>query len=100
VRGGTGSTWHVAGAILAIAGGNAAVLVGSSVLRRAGASQPYRMVSVVLGALGGLCLLALAVDTSHAALSVGIWERGSVYSIFAWQTVSAGYLVGSRAQRW
>jgi hypothetical membrane protein len=100
VHGGTGSTWHIAGAILAIAGGNAAVLVGSSVLRRAGASRPYRVVSVVLGALGGLCLLGLAVDTSHAVLSVGIWERGSVYAIFAWQTVSAGYLVGSRAQRW
>ena len=100
VHSGTGSKWHVAGAILAIAGGNAAVLVGSSVLRRAGASRTYRAVSVVLGALGLLCLFALAADTSHAVLPVGIWERGSVYSIFVWQAVSAGYLVGSRAQRW
>ena len=60
----------------------------------------YRAVSVDLGAVGLLCLLALAIDTSHAVLPVGIWERGSVYSIFVWQTVSAGYLVGSRAQRW
>jgi hypothetical membrane protein len=100
VHSGTGSKWHVAGAILAIAGGNAAVLVGSSILRRAGASRAYRAVSVVLGAVGLLCLLALAVDTSHAVLPVGIWERGSVYSIFVWQAISAGYLVGSRAQRW
>jgi hypothetical protein len=42
----------------------------------------------------------LAADTSHAVLPAGIWERASVYSIFVWQTVSAGYLVGSRAQRW
>jgi hypothetical membrane protein len=100
VHSGAGSKWHVAGAILAIVGGNAAVLVGSSVLRRAGASRPYRAVSVVLGAVGMLCLLALAADTSHAVLPVGIWERGSVYSIFVWQMVSAGYLVGGRAQRW
>jgi hypothetical membrane protein len=100
VHSGTESKWHVAGAILAIAGGNAAVLVGSSILRRAGASRAYRAVSVVLGAVGLLCLLALAVDTSHAVLPVGIWERGSVYSIFVWQAISAGYLVGSRAQRW
>jgi hypothetical protein len=27
-------------------------------------------------------------------LPIGIWERGSVYPIFIWQTVTAGYLVG------
>ena len=96
---GTGSKWHVAGAVLAIAGGNAAVLAGSAALRRAGASRAYRAVSVVLGVLGLLCLLAMAVDTSHTVLPIGTWERGSVYPIFIWQTVTAGYLVGRRAER-
>jgi hypothetical membrane protein len=94
VHSGAGSKWHVAGAVLAIAGGNAAVLAGSAALRRAGASRAYRVVSVVLGILGLLCLLAVALDTSHTVLPIGIWERGSVYPIFIWQTVTAGYLVG------
>jgi len=100
VHSGTGSKWHVAGAILAIAGGNAAVLQGSSVLRRSGAARPYRAVSVALGALGLLCLVAMAVDTSHAVLPVGAWERGSVYPIFVWQAGTAAYLIGCRARRW
>jgi hypothetical membrane protein len=100
VHSGTGSKWHVAGAILAIAGGNAAVLLGSSVLRRAGAARPYRTVSVAIGALGLLCLVAMAVDTSHAVLPIGVWERGSVYPIFVWQAGTAVYLIGCRARRW
>lgn len=100
VHSGTGSKWHVAGAILAIAGGNAAVLLGSSVLRRAGAARRYRAVSVALGALGLLCLVAMAVDTSHAVLPIGVWERGSVYPIFVWQAGTAAYLIGRRARRW
>lgn len=97
VHSGTGSQWHALGAALAIAGGNAAVLAGSSVLRRTGAWRPYRAVSIALGGSGLLCLAGLAFDTSHTLLPVGVWERGSVYPIFAWQTVTAVYLL--RAER-
>jgi hypothetical protein len=96
VHSGVGSKWHVTGAVLAIAGGNAAALAGSAALRRAGASRAYRVASVVLGVLGLLCLLAMTLDTARTVLPIGIWERGSVYPIFIWQTITAGYLIGRR----
>jgi hypothetical membrane protein len=95
---GSGPDWHGVGALLAIAGGNVAVLVGSSAFRRAGASRTYRAVSVALGALGLLCLVALQIRAAHTVLPIGIWERGSVYSIYAWQTVTAVYLLRRRAE--
>lgn len=89
VHSGGGSSWHVLGAALAIAAGNAAVLIGSSVLRRAGVSRIHLLVSVAFGVLGLMCLLAVALDASP----VGLWERGSVYTIFIWQAYTALYLL-------
>jgi hypothetical membrane protein len=91
--GGGGPDWHGVGALLAIAGGNAAVLAGSSALQRAGASRAYRSVSVALAVLGFACLVALQIGAAHAVLPIGVWERGSVYSIYIWQTVTAVYLL-------
>lgn len=88
-----GSSWHAAGAGLAIVGGNAAVLAGSAALGRSGGALWHRAASVGIGVLGLLCLAGLLIDTSHAALPVGVWERGSVYSIYVWQLVTAVYLI-------
>jgi hypothetical membrane protein len=88
---GGGSRLHVVGAVLAIVGGNAAVLAGSRFVRDAGGAQWYRTVSVAVGALGLLCLLMLRVDSSTSAFDIlasGVWERGSVYSIIGWQLVT------------
>lgn len=87
---------HVAGAVLAIVGGNAAVLAGSRLVRDGGGAQWYRTVSVAIGVLGLLCLLMLRVDSSPGddaasafdILPNGIWERGSVYSIISWQLLT------------
>lgn len=93
---GDGFDWHFLGAMLAIVGGNAAILAGSAVLWRAGGLSAYRTVSVALAVLGFGCLVAIWIDKSHAVLPIGIWERGSVYSILIWQTYTGVYLITRR----
>jgi hypothetical membrane protein len=67
----TGSAFHLAGAVLAIAGGNlAAVAVGNRRL-------------LVLPALGLVSVLLLG--RVGAGELDGLWERGGVYSITAWE---------------
>ncbi|MEH3129442.1 MAG: DUF998 domain-containing protein [Mycolicibacterium neoaurum] len=90
VHSGQGNTWHVIGAGLAIIGGNAAALTG------AGWSAPrwYRGTSGLLG-LTGLACLAVTV---LGAAPTGAWERAAVYPIFAWQLMTAGYLLSRFGQ--
>ena len=93
-----GTAWvHSAGAVLAILGGNLAILAGSAIIRSAGIAAWYRTVS--LAVLGLLSLAMLVVDSRSAAISVlpdGAWERGSVYSIIVWQVFTAVLLLRSR----
>jgi hypothetical membrane protein len=102
---GTAPLHHI-GAALAIIGGNAAILAGSSVLANAGLPRWYRAASVALAVLGFVSLLALFVGSRGAAANgapAGLWERGSVYSILAWQMLTATCLlrVGwATTQRW
>ena len=91
-----GSDWvHATGAVLAILGGNAAILAGSSVFRNV--SGPwYRGVSVGLAALGLLSFMLLVIGSKIAAINVlppAVWERCSVYSIIAWQMFTAAHLL-------
>jgi hypothetical membrane protein len=82
----SGYAWlHVVGALLAIAGGNAAILAGSSVLAKPIALRGYRALSVVMAILGFACLAMLSAETGVAP---GIVERGSVYTILAWQALT------------
>jgi hypothetical membrane protein len=81
-----GYAWlHVVGALLAIVGGNAAIIVGSSAIRQAIAFRGYRIVSVAIAVVGFVCLALLSINTSKTGLPPGALERGSVYSILAWQ---------------
>lgn len=91
--------WHVLGATMAIVGGNAAIVAGSSVLRCAGASRAYRALSLGLGAVGFTCAAGMRTDTSPATLPIGAWERGGVYSILIWQLFTGVYLLASPARR-
>lgn len=88
-----GTVWvHRLGAVLAIAGGNIAILAGSTLIRKAGAAQWYRATSLGLAALGLLSLMMLVIESTSAAFSLlpdGLWERGSVYSIITWQALTA-----------
>jgi hypothetical protein len=99
-----GTAWlHDMGAALAIGGGNIAILAGSAIVRNAGAGQRYRaisvvigVISVVIGVLGLLSFAMLVINSTTGATSLlpeGVWERGSVYSIIAWQMCTAAYLM-------
>lgn len=92
-----GTAWlHGVGAVWAITGGNLAILAGSALVRKAGATQWYRAVSVGLAAVGLLSFAVLAIGFKTAAggpLLAGLWERGSVYAIIAWQMLTGGYLI-------
>ena len=88
-----GTAWvHAIGAVLAIVGGNAAILAGSRIL----CGWP-RKVSVALGAFGLLrfVLFVVALKASSAS-PLGVWERCSVYSITAWQLLTAAWLLSRR----
>ncbi len=80
---------HIAGAALALAGGNAAILAGSALLAQR--RRWYRYASTVIGSLGFLCLALLVAEIRP--LPVGVWERGSAYSIFLWQLLTAAVLL-------
>ena len=90
VHSGQGNTGHVIGAGLAIIGGNAAAL--SSAEWTAG--RWYRGASAVLGLTGLVTLLVTVVG----AAQIGAWERAAVYPIFAWQLMTAGYLLSRSGQ--
>ncbi len=87
----SGYAWlHVFGALLAIVGGNAAIVAGSSVAAKTIALGGYRVLSVAMAILGFACLAMLSFTTSTAETGVapGLVERGSVYTILAWQALT------------
>jgi hypothetical membrane protein len=88
-----GTAWvHAIGAVLAIVGGNAAVLAGSRIV-----SGWHRTVSVALGAFGLLSFALFVIELkASSSLPLGIVERCSVYSITAWQLVTAAWLLSRR----
>ena len=88
-----GTAWvHAIGAVLAIVGGNAAILAGSRIV-----SGWHRKVSVALGAFGLVSFVLFVIELkASSALPLGVWERCSVYSITAWQLFTAAWLLSRR----
>lgn len=72
---------HMVGALLAIGGGNAAIIFGG---RLAG----LRWLGLLLGLLGLASLLALAFPAALATCGGGLVERLSVYPITAWEVIA------------
>ncbi len=95
-----GTIWvHSTGALLAIVGGNAAIVVASSIVPRAGEPPGYRDVLIGLGVLGLVSFLFLVIEMQFAAIHIlppAVWERASVYSITAAQLITAAYLFNPR----
>jgi hypothetical membrane protein len=90
---------HRTGAALAIVGGNTAILVGSAIVGTVGSWGWYRRSSHLIGTLGLLSLMMLMINSATSKANLlpdGAWERGSVYSIIAWQLVTATCLLSSR----
>jgi hypothetical membrane protein len=85
----SGSATHAVGAVLAIVGGNAAILAGASII-----GGWHRTVSIVLGVLGVLSFALFAVTLNGAV------ERCSVYPIAAWQLLTAAWLFSRRPTPW
>jgi hypothetical protein len=90
----SGLAWlHVAGAVLAIVGGNAAILVGSAIPR---AGRCYRAISVGLAVLGLLSCVLLAIDATTSATTLlpgPALERTGVYTLIGWQLLTAFRLI-------
>jgi hypothetical membrane protein len=91
------AVFHWLGALLAIFGGNAAIVAGSSVVAGLVEVRWYRKTSVVFAVLGFVSFLILSQPAAQPTL--GIWERGSVYSIMLWQIFSAVLLLARRSRR-
>jgi hypothetical membrane protein len=91
----SGSATHAVGAVLAIVGGNAAILAGSSII-----GGWHRVVSVGLGVLGLLGFALFAVELNTGIGHLGLVERCSVYPITAWQLLTATWLFSRRPTAW
>ena len=87
----SGSATHAVGAVLAIVGGNAAILAGSSII-----GGWHRTVSIALGVLGLLSFAVFAVELKTGTGYLGLVERCSVYPITAWQLLTAAWLFSRR----
>lgn len=96
----SGLAWvHVTGAVIAIVGGNAAILAGWPVVSDGGVSRYYRHASVALGAVGLTSFALLAIESTGAVTTLlpgAVWERTSVYTIIGWQILSAILLLLDR----
>lgn len=91
----SGSAMHAVGAVMAIVGGNAAILAGSSIV-----GGWHRRVSVGLGGFGLLSFALFVIDLRSAMLPLGVVERCSVYPITAWQLLTAAALFSRRPTPW
>lgn len=99
---GDGMQWHMAGALLAFIGGNAAIAAGSSIVARAvDARWWYRIVSLLIAAAGFAAFLMLSNYNlwTYKYAPVGLVERVPVYSVLAWQVFSAVVLLTRPAGR-
>lgn len=91
----SGVAAHAVGAVLAIVGGNTAILAGSGI-----AGPLYRRVSLALGVSGLLSFVVFILVLKHFIHApLGVWERGSVYSITAWQIFTAAWLIARSSRR-
>ena len=84
---------HAAGAVLAIVGGNAAILASSSVII---GPAWYRRVSTGLAVFGLLSFIVFVIELTTPAVHLpppAVWERCSVYPITAWQIFTAAWLL-------
>jgi hypothetical membrane protein len=93
---GNGMYLHGAGALMAILGGNAAIVAGSAIVARAlDGGRCYCAVSILIAA-AGLASVVMLMNYNAWAYEfapVGVIERSAVYSIIAWQILSGVVLL-------
>jgi hypothetical protein len=82
---------HLVGALLAIGGGNGAIMLGSRLAGPRGAG-------LLLGLVGLAALVALGFPGALAAVGGGLVERLAVYPITAWELIAGlSLLRGARS---
>lgn len=93
--------YHVIGAAMAIIGGNAASIAASNLRPGFGLPAGYRRLCLALGAFGLACLAMLEMNrvAGTALLPDGVFERGSVYAITAWEIVTGLALLAKGRRR-
>jgi hypothetical membrane protein len=91
-----GHKWlHGLGAILAMFGGNAAIIVGTFVIGRAVVARWYRPVGVLIG-VAGIAIFASLQSYNDWAIDyapIGVVERACVYTIMLWQILTGVVLL-------
>lgn len=94
-----GYEWlHALGAILAIFGGNLAVLAGTTVAGRAVGGWSYRVVGTLIG-LAWLVIFWMLQNYDYFTVRyapIGTVERGCVYTVMLWQLVTGVWLLARR----
>ena len=86
---------HVLGALLAIVFGNAAALLSVAAFRTFSLPRLHRSASLALPLAAALSLAMLVVARQSGRASMlpdAIWERASVYTITAWEVLTAACL--------
>ena len=96
-------SWHVLGALLAIVCGNGAALMSASAFRSLGLPRIHRLGSIglpLVAAVAFAMLVGTRASGTANLLPDGVWERGSVYTITAWEVLTAACLmVGTRRRK-
>lgn len=92
---------HALGALLAIVFGNATALASAFAFRALGLPRLHRVASLALPLLAAVAFATLLAARGGTTILVpdGIWERTSVYTITAWELLTAGCLLVWRGRR-
>ncbi len=89
-------SFHVLGALLAIVFGNAAALMSASIFRHLGLPRFHRLASIGLPLAAALSFTVLIMARESRAdimVAAAVWERISVYTITAWEMLTAACLM-------
>jgi hypothetical membrane protein len=91
---------HALGAVLAIVGGNLAVIVGGRAVSGSGTPRWLPRTSAALGtfgisAFGFLIAGPVVAQGLFAALGMGLVERLSIYTITGWEILAGALLVAA-----
>lgn len=89
---------HVTGAFLAIVFGNLTALVAGAAATRVGLPRWFAVFAVVLPVLGLLSEGVLLAGLTDARFD-GLWERGGVYSVTAFQLLIGAAVLTAGARR-
>ena len=96
-------SYHVLGALLAIVCGNGTALMSASMARSLDLPRLHRFASVLLPVMAAVSLAMLIGARRSGTMNVlpdAVWERTSVYTITAWEALTATCLLVGKRHRY